>query len=204
MKQITILLILFFIVSGVSAQDTLSLKDATLGAGSYLKPEMPEQIKWRDAHRFVMVKDSVLFQQEIQTKDQTKILSLSELNTGLKAGGLKAIKSFPVFSFINPSQIWFRAANRIVILNLDTKQVNQNIQYPADAENLDFCNTNSSLAFTVNNNLFTTGTSGTIQITNDQNPHIINGKAVHRNEFGIDKGTFWSPAGNKLAFYHMD
>ena len=41
----------------------------------------------------------------------------------------KAVKSFPKFSFINPSQIWFRAANQVVILNLDAKQVNQNIEY---------------------------------------------------------------------------
>ncbi len=204
MKQFTFLLITFFIVSGVSAQKTLSLKDAVLGASSYLKPEMPEQVKWRDSHRFVMVKDSILLQQEIQKKDQTAILSLSELNTALSVRGLKAIKSFPRFSFINPSQIWFRAANRIVILNLDTKKVIRNIEYPEDAENLDFCTTNSSIAYTVNNNLFTIETAEKQQITNDQNPHIINGKSVHRNEFGIDKGTFWSPAGNKLAFYHMD
>ena len=30
------------------------------------------------------------------------------------------------------------------------------------------------------------------------------GQSVHRNEFGISKGTFWSPKGNKLAFYKMD
>ncbi|BBE19939.1 dipeptidyl peptidase IV [Aquipluma nitroreducens] len=204
MKQFTFLLILFFIVSGVSAQKTLSLKDAILGASSYLKPQMPEQIKWRDAHRFVMVKDSILLQQEIQKNNQSNILSLSELNTALKTDGIKVVKSFPRFSFINPSQIWFRAANQIVILNIDTKKVNQNIEYPENAENLDFCTANTTLAYTVNNNLFATGTSGVQQITKDQNQHIINGKAVHRNEFGIDKGTFWSPAGTKLAFYHMD
>ena len=204
MKQFTFFLVFFLIVSGVSAQKTLSLKDATLGASSYLKPEMPEQIKWRDAHLFVMVKDSILLQQEIQKKDQTKILSLSELNAALKVSGVKAIKTFPKFSFINPSQIWFRVNNQVVILNLDTKQVIKNIEFPDGAENFDFCPANSTLAYTVKNNLFTTGTSGQNKITDDQNPHIINGKTVHRNEFGIDKGTFWSPAGNKLAFYHMD
>jgi dipeptidyl-peptidase 4 len=204
MRQFTFFLVFFLIVSGVSAQRTLSLKDATLGASSYLKPEMPEQIKWRDARRFVMVKDSILLQQEIQKKDQAKILSLSELNAALKTGGLKTVKYFPQFSFINPSQIWFRANNQVVILNPDTKQVIQHIEYPDNAENLDFCIANLTLAYTVKNNLFTTGTSGIQQITNDQNPHIINGKSVHRNEFGIEKGTYWSPAGNKLAFYHMD
>jgi len=204
MKQFIILLVLFFIVSGVSAQKTLSLKDATLGASSYLKPEMPEQIKWRDARHFVMVKDSVLLQLEIQKKDQNKVLSLAELNAALKSSELKTVKSFPKFSFIDPSKIWFHTANQLVILNLDNKQVIQNIEYPEDAENLDFCTTNSTLAYTIKNNLFIAGKAGIQQVTNDQIQHIINGATVHRNEFGIDKGTFWSPTGNKLAFYRMD
>lgn len=204
MKQFTILLVLFFIVSGVNAQKTLSLKDAILGANSYLKPEMPEQIKWRDARHFVMVKDSILLQFEIQKKDQVKILSLSELNAALKAGGLKTVKTFPRFSFIDSSRIWFHTTNQLVILNLDNKQVIENIEYPEDAENLDFCTANSTLAYTIKNNLFIAGKLGTQQVTNDQIQHIINGATVHRNEFGIDKGTFWSPTGNKLAFYHMD
>ncbi len=204
MKQFLILLVLFFIVTGVSAQQPMSLKDATLGSSSYLKPEMPEQVKWRDSNHFVMVKDSILLQQEIQKKNEMKIISLSELNAALKVNGLKAIKTFPRFSFIDPAQIWFRANNKVVILNLDNKKVIKNIEYPEDAENLDFCTTNSTLAYTIKNNLFIAGNSGVQQVTNDQEPHIINGTTVHRNEFGIDKGTFWSPAGNKLAFYRMD
>ena len=33
---------------------------------------------------------------------------------------------------------------------------------------------------------------------------IVWGQSVHRNEFGIEKGTYWSPDGTKLAFYRMD
>lgn len=33
---------------------------------------------------------------------------------------------------------------------------------------------------------------------------VVYGQAVHRNEFGIEDGTFWSAAGHKLAFYRMD
>ena len=33
---------------------------------------------------------------------------------------------------------------------------------------------------------------------------IVYGQAVHRNEFGIYKGTFWSPEGKYLAFYRID
>ena len=34
--------------------------------------------------------------------------------------------------------------------------------------------------------------------------NIVLGESVHRNEFGIDKGLFWSPKQNRLAFYRMD
>ena len=34
--------------------------------------------------------------------------------------------------------------------------------------------------------------------------NITYGQAVHRYEFGIYKGTFWSPLGNKMAFYRKD
>ncbi len=33
---------------------------------------------------------------------------------------------------------------------------------------------------------------------------VVYGRAVHRNEFGIEGGLFWSPTGHKLAFYRMD
>ena len=34
--------------------------------------------------------------------------------------------------------------------------------------------------------------------------NVVLGESVHRNEFGIDKGLFWSPNRNRLAFYRMD
>ena len=42
------------------------------------------------------------------------------------------------------------------------------------------------------------------QLTTDGSPSVVYGSAVHRNEFGITTGTFWSPDGQKLAFYRMD
>ena len=34
--------------------------------------------------------------------------------------------------------------------------------------------------------------------------NIVLGESVHRNEFGIDGGLFWSPKQTRLAFYRMD
>lgn len=59
-------------------------------------------------------------------------------------------------------------------------------------------------SFTRGNNLFiTTGNNKTIQVTHEPTG-IKCGQSVHRDEFGISKGTFWSPKGHLLAFYRMD
>ncbi len=42
------------------------------------------------------------------------------------------------------------------------------------------------------------------QLTTDGSSSVVYGSAVHRNEFGINKGTFWSPDSARLAFYRMD
>ncbi len=43
-----------------------------------------------------------------------------------------------------------------------------------------------------------------VQLSNDGSREIVYGKSVHRDEFGITKGTFWNNDGTKLAFYRMD
>ena len=43
-----------------------------------------------------------------------------------------------------------------------------------------------------------------VQLSTDGSRSIVYGQSVHRDEFGISKGTFWSPNGEKLAFYRMD
>lgn len=56
-----------------------------------------------------------------------------------------------------------------------------------------------------NNNLFVVYSDAReVKVTNDGSREIVYGQAVHRNEFGINKGTFWSNDGQLLAFYRMD
>lgn len=66
-------------------------------------------------------------------------------------------------------------------------------------ENKDYSETGKHTAYTRKNNLFVDD----VQVTNEPEG-VVCGQAVHRNEFGITKGTFWSPKGNLLAFYRMD
>lgn len=60
-------------------------------------------------------------------------------------------------------------------------------------------------AYVLHNNLYVMTAAGkAIQVSHDGSPDLIYGQSVHRDEFGIRKGTFWSPRGSRLAFYKMD
>ena len=54
-------------------------------------------------------------------------------------------------------------------------------------------------------NLYVQAVGGEMrQLSTDGSREIVYGQSVHRNEFGIYKGTFFSPDGKQLAFYRMD
>jgi dipeptidyl-peptidase-4 len=203
MRKLLILLTLFVVTFYADAQKQMSLRDAVVGAGSYLRPTLPSQVKWQDSQHYVMVRNNNLMRYNIQNNDSTLLLSLDALNAGLKNSGIKETSAFPA-NFINESTIWFKTSNDLVVMDLNNPSKANYIAYPQDAENIDFNSNRTELAYTLKNNLYVATTSGSEQVTNDSEAHIINGTAVHRNEFAIEKGTFWSPKGNLLAFYHMD
>ena len=79
-----------------------------------------------------------------------------------------------------------------------------------NATNFDFCKENGYLAYTAGDHLYIIREGEIATAVNPEETkeetsnNIIYGQAVHRNEFGITKGTFWSPNGSFLAFYRMD
>lgn len=75
---------------------------------------------------------------------------------------------------------------------------------PQGAANEDWNEVSRHLAYTQGNNLYVLTADGQTQQVTDEPAGIVCGQSVHRNEFGISKGTFWSPKGELLAFYRMD
>ncbi len=74
-----------------------------------------------------------------------------------------------------------------------------------EEDNLEFHAQSGHIAYTQGQNVFIKPYGkAPVQISFDSVDGILNGTAVHRNEFGIHKGLFWSEDGEKLAWYRMD
>lgn len=113
-------------------------------------------------------------------------------------------KSFPKISWKDGQNAWAFWGNELSAINLQTRKAQSLCTIPDDAENQDVQEKTMAVAYTRSNNLFIRQGEKDIAVSSETDENIVFGQSVHRNEYGISKGTFWSPDGNSLAFYRMD
>ena len=132
---------------------------------------------------------------------ETVLITLEKLNEGLKKAGEEELKSTMGIAFPWEGEKWMliRSNNFYVVYNFATEKVEAKTPYREGAANFDYNKASKNLAYTIDNNLYVNDQ----EVTNEPEG-IVCGQTVHRNEFGINKGTFWSPSGKLLAFYRMD
>lgn len=186
------------------------MQEATLGIKTTLAPQNLKQFSWIPGENaFTYVAGSpgkeALVKTSVPQMKMDTLIKLEELNNQALSK-VKALKNFPEMHWINKNDFYFVAGQDYY---LGQKQENGWIykkwESPENAENIKVEYKTKQIAYTIDNNLYLRDNRNNIQqVTNDVDKNIINGQAVHRNEFGIDGGIFFSPKGNFLAFYRMD
>ncbi len=213
MKSINLLIaFLVFSFNFSLAQKQLSISDAILKQRSTLAPERLQQLKWIEkTHTYYYIdikagKENLFTVNADDAKASTAALSLDELNALLKQKQQKELKTFPVLQFASGDKFNFEQDGTTIKVDLKTKSIESVEKLPVlpeKAENMDKA-VNGNIAFTVGENLFFFNGKEVVQLSKDGSDDLVYGKSVHREEFGIVKGTFWSPTGQSLAFYRMD
>lgn len=120
--------------------------------------------------------------------------------------GKDSLKGLPVFNWIDQGYAWFNTGNTLYrgALTGNSFRWSKWLSLPKDAANVTV-HKSMKVAYTIENNLWMATADGQlVQVTTDADKNITSGQSVHRNEFGIDGGIFFSPKGNYLAYYRMD
>lgn len=217
-------------ISSAQEKKTFTLNDVIPGGDNYfnLVPKsMPGLQWWGD----ICVRTDIENIKKIDTKSgkESILVTLEEINEALKNGempykltghikplrtlmaaslpwGDRNVITFTQYDDRTPGQkymIWYDFSKKKIV-NLFNLQ-------GEGPTNFDFCKENGYMAYTIGNDLYVAHEGDFSSMVNpkvtgnqQQEKDVVYGQAVHRNEFGIMKGTFWSPKGTYLAFYRMD
>lgn len=201
MKKLLSILFLSVFFLGFSQQKELSIEDAVLGYYKGLYPTSLTNLQWiENTNTYVFQKENELIFTDAKNNEITSTLSLEQLQKSYST-----LKRFPRLSTVTENNLVFRTGNQIETYNYLTNEKVSLVSFDQHAKNTEYNAKARAIAYTLDNNLYLgTSTNPRIAITSNDDKNIVSGQAIHRSEFGIVKGTFWSPKGNYLAFYQKD
>ena len=208
-KQIivgTMLSTIIFAPQSMSAQKQFTLEDLNYGGNNFhnMVPKNRYTAWWGDQ----LVRTDAEFCALIDknTGKETRLFSVDDINKWVAPIGNVKVHSLYHATFPYPNQqlVLLNSSKMRMLVNWKTKQV----VWKQDAKDENFADWNAqsrAVAFVKGDNLYVNNAQGALkQLTKDGSRDIVYGQSVHRDEFGIYKGTFWSNDGQKLAFYRMD
>ena len=197
---------IIFAPQSMSAQKQFTLEDLNYGGNNFhnMVPKNRYTAWWGD--QLVRTDAEFCAQIDKNTGKETRLFSVDDINKWVASIGNIKVHSLYHATFPYPNQqlVLLNSSKMRMLVNWKTKQV----VWKQDAKDENFADWSAqsrAVAFVKGDNLYVNNAQGTLkQLTKDGSRDIVYGQSVHRDEFGIYKGTFWSNDGQKLAFYRMD
>lgn len=206
MKIKTLLLFVLLLTSSfLMAQRDLTMEEAVLRTtsnGQSLSPATLAQFRWVPARNaYSYVSGDTLKVVEGKTTTDYPIARFTDL---LKQNGV-TIRGWQGYRWFSPREIELWSENKQYFLDPEAAQLRKGWQLPAEADNLQFAPEGRAVSYNVGESIVALDAKGErYEVANNAEEGIRHGRTVHRNEFGINKGIFWSPQGRHLAYYHLD
>ena len=189
---------------------TFTLEDLNFGGNNYRN--MVAKNRWCTwwGDELVRQDTDACFLVNKKTGKETKLFGINDINQWISP--TKDIKVRALynaqFPFAGKTVVMVSNGSKTYFVDWKKKKCLNEIDFE-DGENILEANTQQdAFAYLKDSNLYvrtvSNGKPVDTQLSTDGSRNIVYGQSVHRDEFGISKGTFWSPNGNKLAFYRMD
>ena len=202
-----ILLTLLTLPVMMSAQDKLfTLEDLNFGGNNYrnMQPKNMWLTWWGD--QLIQTDVEECYTIDKKTGERKVLFTLAQINQWIGSNDNRYVRHLMNATFPYPDQPIVSVGNRHAILLVNFKKHQIVWQDSISGQTAyDWNKVSKATAYVDDHQLYVADGQGQKhQITTDGSREIVYGQSVHRNEFGINKGTFWSPDGQHLAFYRMD
>ena len=201
------LILLATLTTPMTAQNKLfSLEDLNFGGTNYanMQPKNMWLTWWGD--QLIQTDVEECYTIDVKTGKKTQLFTLDDINKWAESDNVKYVRHLMNATFPYPDKPLVLLGNRKAVILVDFKEKKVVWQDSIAQQTANDWNAVSkATAYVDNHQLFVVdGEGNKNQLSTDGSREIVYGQSVHRNEFGIDKGTFWSPDGQRLAFYRMD
>lgn len=202
----TFLVILFLSANIFSfAQDKLLTPQDAIYMNRDIYPVYVPQLQWiGDLNDYAFAEKNAIYKTGAKNNKKTLLFDLDMLNKAMHENGYDSLRRLPQLNFYGNENCSFSYKKNYYDYNFTSNKLEWINSIPENAENIDFETNTRFIAYTIDNNLYFNVDGKSTQITFDDNKEIVNGQTVHRVEFGITKGIFWSPESKKIAYYHKD
>ena len=206
-KQLLTTTLLLAASMTMSAQNRLfSLEDLNFGGNNYYRMQPRDMFLTWWGERLVQTDVEECYLIDTKTGEKHLLFTLDDINTWAESDSVRYVRHLMNATFPYPSQPIVAVGNRkaFILVDFEAKKVVWQDSISGQEAN-DWNAQSRATAYVENNQLFIADAQGKKhQLSTDGSREIVYGQSVHRNEFGINKGTFWSPDGMRLAFYRMD
>lgn len=209
MKKTVLFIIYALLTLPIMAQKkSFTIDDLIPGGSTYYQHSVPENknLAWWGDECIELDTDECRLINK-QSGKTTTLITLQQLNTILTDAGHKPCHHFyyTTFPYAEKPLILIENGNEQTLVNWQEGKTEWHITLDAQASNADWSKESRAMAYTINHNLFVQTADGTTHtVSSDGSIDLTYGESVHRDEFGISKGTYWNPNGTLLAFYKMD
>lgn len=204
-----IIMIGFFCPKNSIAQKLFTLEDLNFGGKNYYKmtPQRRYLTFWGD--KVVRQGFDVCKLIDLKTGKESTLFTLGEINAWaeLPIDDQPKIRNlyYVSFPFADKSIVEVSNGKSIYMIDFKAHRIIDTIELQKEAQVRKFNIQSHSTAYIQDDQLYVIDPSGAEhKLTKDGSPNIVYGQSVHRDEFGINGGLYWSPKGNRLAFYRMD
>ena len=213
MMKIKNIFILFFVMvctDTLSAQEKklFTLEELNSGGTNYyqMQPKNMWLTWWGDQLVQTDVEECHLI--DVKTGKKKLLFTLEQINKWADSDeeGNRYVRHLMNVTFPYADKPLVQVGNKKAVVLVDFKAHKVVWQDSISGQTAnDWCAASKATAYVEDHQLFVADGQGKKhQLTTDGSREIVYGQIVHRNEFGINKGTFWSPDGQCLAFYRMD
>ena len=208
MTRIKTLLLLLTLALSMTAQDKLfTLEDLNFGGTNYanLQPKNMFLTWWGDQLVQTDVEECNII--DVKTGKKRLLFTLDDINKWAESDdSVCYVRHLMNATFPYPDKPLVAVGNRKAYILVDFKAKKTVWQDSISGQTANDWNSASrATAYVEDHQLYIADGQGKKhQLTTDGSREIVYGQSVHRDEFGITKGTFWSPDGQRLAFYRMD